>query len=86
MVATRHTEARKKPATRAAGREEDSPATIPASPGRIYSGENPSRREKVPDKGASPEELEASKIFERVDRELTALEERTQRLMHHYGL
>jgi hypothetical protein len=35
---------------------------------------------------AVPEELEAREIFARVDRELTTLEERTQRLMHHYGL
>jgi hypothetical protein len=35
---------------------------------------------------ASPEELEARKILERIDRELGALEMRTERLMHQYGL
>jgi hypothetical protein len=32
------------------------------------------------------EEIEASTIFERVERELPAVEERTERLMHQYGL
>jgi hypothetical protein len=34
----------------------------------------------------SAEETEASAIFERIDRELPSVEERTDRLMHQYGL
>jgi hypothetical protein len=86
MVTSRRTENRKKPAIQAGGREQELSVSIPMSTADDYRGKYPSRREKVPNRGASPEDLEASKIFERADRELTALEERTQRLMHHYGL
>jgi hypothetical protein len=34
----------------------------------------------------SPEELEASAIFDRVERALADIEARTERLMHQYGL
>ena len=34
----------------------------------------------------SVEEVEARAIFERIDRELPSVEERTDRLMHQYGL
>jgi hypothetical protein len=34
----------------------------------------------------TPEEVEASAILDRVERDLPAVEQRTERLMHRYGL
>jgi hypothetical protein len=49
-------------------------------------GKKPKRAEADISEAASSEERQASEIFVRIDRELTSLEERTQRLMYQYGL
>jgi hypothetical protein len=48
----------------------------------------PSHEGKTPDPALepSPEEVEAAAILERVERELDAVEKRTERLMYQYGL
>jgi hypothetical protein len=42
--------------------------------------------DSLPASDPTPEELEASRILERIDQDLPALEERVERLMHQYGL
>ena len=46
----------------------------------------PRRGSKRAEMETTPEELEASAIFERVERALADIEARTERLMHQYGL
>jgi hypothetical protein len=54
--------------------------------GSDNSPRHPAKILREPAAKLSPEEMEASKILDRVERELDALEKRTEKLMHQYGL